>query len=176
MAFVAVSLAACDKADLPAVPSVDSIKQAVNNQVETVKQTVDAAGNVKFELDSPVATAGCYGKLVTIGAGRPSVFTVASYNAPANEAFPSFLLQAQTTAADATQLVNAPLEAVVFVQEAKDGPAWHSPADRPVKVSVTAAADGALSGQATGVLVNTDTGAEKPFSADFSGSITSANP
>ena len=175
-AVVIASLTACDKADLPAVPSVDSIKQAVNNQVETVKQTVDAAGNVQFELDSPVSTAGCYGRLIAAGGGRPAVFTLASYNAASNEAFPSFFLQAQTKATAATQLAGAPIEAVVFVQQAKDGPAWHSPDDRPAQVTVSALEGEALSGQVSGVLINTETGAEKQFSATFSGSMVAESP
>jgi hypothetical protein len=154
----------------------DKVKRAVSDQVETVKQSVDAAGNGQLQLDSPVATSGCYGRLIVGGGGRPAMFTVSSYNAPSNESFPSFMLQAQTAAADGTTLASAPLDAVVFVQEAKDGPVWQSPTDRPVKVTVTSAADGALSGEATGVLISSDTGAEKPFSATFSGSFAVGAP
>lgn len=155
------SLAACDKKDLPSVPSVDSIKQAVTNQVESVRQTADAAGSVQLELNAPVTASGCYGRWIAANGGRPAVLTIASYNSPSNEAFPSFFVQAQTKATSAAQLVGEPIDAVAFVQEAKDGPVWHSPDGKNVKLAIAAAADGMLSGQVTGVLVNTDTGAEK---------------
>ena len=165
------SLAACDKKDLPSIPSLDSVKQAVTNQVESVRQTADAAGSVQLELDAPVTASGCYGRLTAASGGRPAVLTIASYNSPSNEAFPSFFVQAQTKATSSAQLVGEPIDAVAFVQETKDGPVWHSPDGKSVKLAIAAAADGLLSGQVTGVLINTDTGAEKQISATFSGSL-----
>lgn len=172
---------ACDKAELPGegrgfMKSVDHVKRAVTDQVESAKQTLDVAGSVQIQLDSPLVAAGCYGKLLALGDGRPSVFTVTSYNSASNESFPSFMLQAQTQAAGGEALVGTPLEAVAFVQEAKDGAVWQSPPDRPVQVKLSAAADGALAGEASGVLVNVESSAEKPFSATFSGSFSAGAP
>lgn len=178
LVIVGMSLAALGgckdtKIEIPGLEkAAEKAKEAVTNTVETAKQSADVAGKFELDLNGPMATNGCYGRVHAFSSKRPAILQIASYNDPNNESFPSVLVQAQLTDASLAALAGKTLNAQIYLQAAPGGPVWHSSADRPVEVQIKSAANSQIEGSIVqGALINADTGAEGQLKGTFSGSL-----
>lgn len=149
------------------VPTLEEAKQAVTETVQSAPAII-SSGKVEISVGVPLQAAGCYAKTVTFSSGRPAILQLTSYREPAGESFPSFFLRAELPAGATSAASGQTLKAQVYVQEKLNGPVWHSTADSPVELTISAADGKTIAGTvARGSLVNTDTGKR----TDISGSI-----
>ncbi len=145
-------------------------QQVVAHTVEEVKQQVGTAGSIELDLGGPVATKGCYARLLPIS-GRPTILQVTSYADADSESYPSFFLRAEAPSAEPGALVGVSLPVEMYLQSEADGAIWHSKPDEPAQIVVRSAAADDFAADLQGVLVNTATGAQLNVTGKMKGTL-----
>ena len=160
----------CPRQDMG--PKARQVQQKIVRAAEPVKEETGLAGHFELELDEPVKAGRCYAVLVSFPSGRPAVLQLSSYQEPGDETFPSVFLRVEVSAGTVAELLGQELPATLYVQTGPEGPVWHSPDERPVEFTITAADDTSVEGEVLGgTLVNTHTGQEVAVTGKFSGSL-----
>jgi hypothetical protein len=159
-----------DKAKQAVVEGTEKVKEQAGAVADTAKEQLALAGSCEITLDSPVATSGCYFTFLPQGSGRPSVLQIRSYRDPAQESFPSVLLQLQVQAGGLTELVGQTRPAQLFVQKAHDTPVWFCPTGGSVDLKIVSLDDKLLHVEIVGgSLRNSETGTDQTVTGKLSG-------
>lgn len=149
---------------------VDTFNKIQESEPEPEPPPV-SKGAIKLTLDQPVETDGCYVSFYTFATGRPSVLRIASYPDPAQEAFPSVMLQAQVDVDSASALAGASVQAEVYVMTAEGGATWHSNPET-VEIKITSINGNKVVGQIVGgTLKNPETDSTTSVTGTFDGSM-----
>jgi hypothetical protein len=160
--------------------SLDEGQQAVSNSLEsakasaesasgTAKEALQLAGKFELDLESRVATSGCYSRLLPAAGERSAVLQLQSYRDAGSESFPSVFLRGLVSADDAASLVGETIAVEMFVQTEPNGPVWFTPRESPVQFTITAADAEQIVGRIdSGELQRTD-GASHAVSGEVTG-------
>lgn len=164
------ALLGCGDAKLP---TLDEVKQAASDSVESVQQRAETAvaaartGSIEVKLDAPLKIAEGYAKIARFSGNRPGTLQITSYADPVREKYPSVFIRTELPAGPATALAGQTLQAIVYVQPVNGGPVWQNSA--PVEVRITEADETIISGE---IVRGEMTNAETDIAVQLSGKFT----
>lgn len=158
--------------DVPVkTPTIEDVKQAATNTVESVKQQVSLSGSMELSTNVPVKASGCYVRFASVP-GKARLLQVTSYNDPTNEGFPSVMLVGQPQTDGLSSLAGQTIPMHVFVKPAANQPGWRTPEGQPAQIRITESSGQNLVGEVvSGTLLNAATGATAPLGGTFRGKV-----
>jgi hypothetical protein len=144
----------------------EQVKQTANQVQQTVTDTVDKTQNqVKEQLNlvgssevtldpaassTPVKAPACYVTFTPPTGGRGGVLALRSYREAEKETFPSFFVQATTSAATLSELTGQTVPAQMFVKASAEGATWHTTPSQPVQLKIVALENKQLTAEVLG--------------------------
>lgn len=117
---------------------------------ETVEEP--AALAMEFDFDPAAQAREGFAQWIKLPPNGPVVLKITSYETPAQESFPSFLLSARVAGETPEALVGQSVPAVMFAQLQSGGPVYENAGANGIQLEISAQQNGKLRGEIRGKL------------------------
>jgi len=135
-----------EKARETAGDVAQSVSETAKSTAGAVGETMGMAGSFDLTVGQALKTDACYARCIVLGADRPAVLQLQSYQDAEKESFPAVFRRAQVTATDAAALAGQTVEAQLFVKRQANEDTLYT-RDAPVQLKVNAIEEGLLVGE-----------------------------
>lgn len=108
--------------------------------------------SLEFDFDPTAKARTCYARLIELQPGGPVILKITSYDDPAQESFPSFLLSAKVSGNKPEALVGQSVPAIFFARLQPNGPDYVNVGADGVQLEITKQQSGELQGAVRGKL------------------------
>ena len=160
-----------DKARETAGDVSQSVTDSAKDAAGSLGETMGMAGSFELNVGQPLKTEACYVRCIALGADRPAVLQLQSYQHAEKESFPSVFAQATVASVDVAALSGQTVEAQLFIKPQPNAATFYT-REAPVQLKITAIEEGVVIGEILGGSVcASDTSQPTPVSGRFRGVI-----